>query len=57
MKNYISRRNFLKAAGAMTGAAAALGLTAAAVGNHEQLMATSEIYQEIYYSQQKGGLD
>ena len=29
MKNYISRRNFLKAAGAMTGAAAALGLTAA----------------------------
>ena len=29
MKNYISRRNFLKAAGAVTGAAAALGLTAA----------------------------
>ena len=29
----------------------------AAVGNHEQLMATSEIYQEIYYSQQKGGLE
>ena len=31
MKSYISRRNFLKAAGAMTGAAAALGLTAAPV--------------------------
>ena len=29
----------------------------AAVGNHEQLMQTSEIYQEIYYSQQKGGLE
>ena len=28
-----------------------------AVGNHEQLMATSEIYQDIYYSQQKGGLE
>ena len=28
-----------------------------AVGNHEQLMKTSEIYQEIYYSQQKGGLE
>jgi len=27
-----------------------------AVGNHETLMETSEIYQEIYYSQQKGGL-
>ena len=29
----------------------------AAVGNHEQLMQTSDIYQEIYYSQQKGGLE
>ena len=29
----------------------------AAVGNHEQLMSSSEIYQEIYYSQQKGGLE
>ena len=29
----------------------------AAVGNHEELMASSEIYQEIYYSQQKGGLE
>ena len=29
MKSYISRRNFLKAAGALTGAAAALGITAA----------------------------
>jgi len=28
-----------------------------AVGSHEQLMQTSEIYQEIYYSQQKGGLE
>ena len=28
-----------------------------AVGNHEQLMQTSSIYQEIYYSQQKGGLE
>ena len=29
----------------------------AAVGNHEELMASSEIYQDIFYSQQKGGLD
>ena len=28
-----------------------------AVGNHETLMETSTIYQEIYYSQQKGGLE
>lgn len=28
-----------------------------AVGSHEELMRTSEIYQDIYYSQQKGGLD
>ena len=28
-----------------------------AVGNHETLMATSPIYQDIYYSQQKGGLE
>ena len=28
-----------------------------AVGNHETLMETSAIYQEIYYSQQKGGLE
>ena len=28
-----------------------------AVGNHEELMQTSQIYQEIYYSQQKGGLE
>ena len=28
-----------------------------AVGNHESLMETSQIYQEIYYSQQKGGLE
>ena len=27
-----------------------------AVGNHEQLMKTCSIYQEVYYSQQKGGL-
>jgi len=26
-----------------------------AVGNHEELLATSPIYQEVYYSQQKGG--
>ena len=28
-----------------------------AVGTHEELMATSQVYQEIYYSQQKGGLE
>ena len=28
----------------------------AAAGTHEQLMASSEIYQDIFYSQQKGGL-
>ena len=28
-----------------------------AVGTHEELMQTSEIYQDIYYSQQKGGLE
>ena len=28
-----------------------------ATGNHETLMQTSPIYQEIYYSQQKGGLE
>ena len=28
-----------------------------AVGNHESLMKTSQVYQEIYYSQQKGGLE
>ena len=28
-----------------------------AVGNHEELMATSAIYQEVYYSQQKGGME
>ncbi len=27
-----------------------------AVGSHDELMKTSEIYQDIYYSQQKGGL-
>ena len=27
-----------------------------AVGNHEELMKTCPIYQEVYYSQQKGGL-
>ena len=27
-----------------------------AVGSHEELMASSSIYQEVYYSQQKGGL-
>ena len=27
------------------------------VGNHEELMQTSPIYQEVYYSQQKGGLE
>ena len=27
-----------------------------AVGTHEELMQTSSIYQEVYYSQQKGGL-
>ena len=28
-----------------------------AVGNHEELLASSQIYQEIFYSQQKGGDD
>jgi ATP-binding cassette subfamily B protein len=28
-----------------------------AVGNHEELMRTSSIYQEVYYSQQKGGIE
>jgi len=28
-----------------------------AVGSHEELMQTSSIYQEVYYSQQKGGLE
>ncbi len=28
-----------------------------AVGSHQELMASSAIYQEVYYSQQKGGLD
>ena len=28
-----------------------------AVGNHESLMESSHIYQEIFYSQQKGGLE
>ena len=28
-----------------------------AVGNHDQLMETSPIYQEVYYSQQKGGME
>jgi len=28
-----------------------------AVGNHEELMKVSSIYQEVYYSQQKGGLE
>ena len=28
-----------------------------AVGSHEELMKTSSIYQEVYYSQQKGGLE
>ena len=28
-----------------------------AVGNHESLMKNSSVYQEIYYSHQKGGLE
>ena len=28
-----------------------------AVGNHDELMQTSEIYREVYESQQKGGLE
>ena len=28
-----------------------------AVGNHDELMQTSSIYQEVFYSQQKGGLE
>ena len=29
----------------------------AAAGKHEELMQTSTIYQEVYYSQNKGGND
>ena len=28
-----------------------------AVGTHEELMQTSSIYQEVFYSQQKGGIE
>ncbi len=28
-----------------------------AVGTHDELMQTCAIYQEVYYSQQKGGLE
>jgi len=28
-----------------------------AVGTHDELMQSSKIYQEVYYSQQKGGLE
>ena len=28
-----------------------------AVGSHEELMRSSNIYQEVYYSQQKGGIE
>jgi ATP-binding cassette subfamily B protein len=28
-----------------------------AVGTHDELMKTSSIYQEVFYSQQKGGLE
>ena len=28
-----------------------------AVGTHDELMQNSPIYQEVYYSQQKGGLE
>ena len=28
-----------------------------AVGNHEELMKTSAIYQDVFYSQQKGGVE
>jgi ATP-binding cassette subfamily B protein len=31
--------------------------TISAVGTHEELMASSSIYQEVFYSQQKGGLE
>ena len=33
------------------------GGTIAAMGTHEQLMSSNEIYQELYYSQNKGGDD
>ncbi len=29
----------------------------AATGTHEELLATNQIYQQVYYSQQKGGLE
>ena len=28
-----------------------------AVGTHDELLETSKIYQEVFYSQQKGGLE
>ena len=28
-----------------------------AVGSHDELMRSSNIYQEVYYSQQKGGIE
>ena len=31
--------------------------TVNAVGNHEELMRSCSIYQEVYHSQQKGGLE
>ena len=27
------------------------------VGTHDELLKTSSIYQEVYYSQQKGGME
>ena len=29
----------------------------AGVGTHDELLKTSKIYQEVYYSQQKGGAE
>ena len=28
-----------------------------AVGTHDELLASSPIYQEVFYSQQKGGIE
>lgn len=50
MKSYISRRNFLKAAGAATGAAAALGLTAAPLSADAFFLAPEKTPITILYT-------
>ena len=50
MKSYISRRNFLKAAGAATGAAAALGMTAAPLSADAFFLAPEKTPITILYT-------